>query len=200
MIYCTSRQLCFLQKPVAKNSREWLELRGVAEFAQQFSEAEFTLAELTQQLLPSKWDQQARLFDRVAESASSSAFSSQHVGRKSAQQLEQLQQKLAASVKARRALRNASASVGQPATKKKQAKQPCPSCGQSLSGHSKTRCAAIQSQVSKVAVQRVQLSARSRVSRLQGMSLGEAADEFEDNFDDDIAVIRHDRPPACCRF
>jgi hypothetical protein len=149
-------KLCFLQKPVAKNSREWLELRGVAEFAQQFSEAEFTLAELAQHLLPSKWDQQARLFDRVAESASSAAFSSQHVGRKSAQQLEQLQQKLAASVKARRALRTASAAVGQPATKKKtQSKQPCPSCGQSLSGHSKTRCATIQSQVAKVAIQRV---------------------------------------------
>jgi hypothetical protein len=132
-----------------KTSKEWLALRGVAEFAKQFSEPEFALASLAQRLFPGKWAQQAALFDRVSLAAAASGGSagpSGHIGRKTAAQLQQLHEQLLASAAARAAVATASL---QPAPKRKSVAK-CPSCKMPLAGHDKGKCAAVQREVSKV--------------------------------------------------
>ncbi len=71
VVHAIQQQFVFVSWQLSKNSREWLELKGVAEYAREFSQSEFALAELAQSLLPDKWLMQERLFERVAGATAS---------------------------------------------------------------------------------------------------------------------------------
>ncbi len=134
------------------SSAEWLALQGVAEYAKEFSQAEFTLAAIAQKCYPNKWPQHAALFARLnAGAGSSKGSASLHVGLKSAAQLEGLQKKLQASSRSRVTLRIATdAAAAKPIKAGKPVVACCPSCSELLAGHVQSRCAQIQSISSKV--------------------------------------------------
>ncbi len=138
---------CLQKGAAAKSGKEWLSLKGVAEYAKEFSDTEFALAALAQRLFPSKWTKQASLFDRVAAAAATggggfAGGTAAHAGRKTAAQLETLQKHIAASASARVALKQASLAL--PGPGKGKASTQCPSCKQPLLGHDTGKCASIQ--------------------------------------------------------